>query len=257
MKVATPLPHPALPIPTPTAANTRLPAIAGTGPTNEPAVTLAVKDTSRQPTVVALPVSAVNSLSVQRTLASPASQPSTPSVALTLEPPKPAVPGQPQTVAAPAMTAVRELEVVHRDAQVLEISYPVARIEVDDETICKVLATESTNLLLLGIGKGTTSLTVWPQPGSLDLPPQQYRVSVRDAWSVDAADMRNRNLLDEAQASLSELFPDSALSLRSHSNGSLSVFGKAQSNDQAKQIIQLVRKMFLVPVIDRIAVTTP
>jgi hypothetical protein len=69
--------------------------------------------------------------------------------------------------------------------------------------------------------------------------------------------MRNRNLLDEAQASLLELFPDSALTLRSHTNGSLSVLGKAQSNDQAKQIIQLVRKMFLVPVIDRIAVTTP
>jgi Flp pilus assembly secretin CpaC len=146
---------------------------------------------------------------------------------------------------------------MHRDAQVLEISFPVARIEVDDETICKVLATESTNLLVLGIAKGTTILTVWPQSGSLDLPPQRYRVSVRDAWSEDAADMRNRNLLDEAQASLLELFPDSALTLRSHTNGSLSVLGKAQSNDQAKQIIQLVRKMFLVPVIDRIAVTTP
>ncbi len=257
-KMVEPLTLPALPVPAQTAANRPLPSTAGTGPTSEPAVTVAAKDASRQPTVVALPVSAVNSLPVQRTLASSASQPLAASVPPTPGVPTPTSPQPSQPVAtAPVTTDVRELEVMHRDAQVLEISFPVARIEVDDETICKVLATESTNLLVLGIAKGTTILTVWPQSGSLDLPPQRYRVSVRDAWSEDAADMRNRNLLDEAQASLLELFPDSALTLRSHTNGSLSVLGKAQSNDQAKQIIQLVRKMFLVPVIDRIAVTTP
>jgi hypothetical protein len=158
----------------------------------------------------------------------------------------------------PTARDIKPLEVIYRSVQTIELGRSLKNIEVEDESVCKAIITDATSVLVLGLNKGTSKLTIWsnsPESGFAE--GQTYEVTVRDAWSPVAGDRRNVTTIEEAQLSLAEIFPSANVNLKSLSNGSLAVFGKADSNDQAKQIVQLVRKMFLVPVIDRIAVTTP
>ncbi len=82
-------------------------------------------------------------------------------------------------------------------------------------------------------------------------------MTVRDAWSNEAGEARNVNAISEAEQSLAEMFPNAEILLKSNASGGLAIIGKVGSKEEAKQIVQLVRKMFLVPVLDRIAVASP
>ncbi len=153
---------------------------------------------------------------------------------------------------------LKTIEVLHRNSQTIEIGRPIARIDIQDESVCKALATEGTSIILMGLSKGQTTFTVWTAAGREEpATPESYRVNVCDAWAMESVENRTLQSIEKVQESLSELFPTAEIRLKSNSNGGLIIYGTAQSNEQARKISQLVRKAFLVPVIDRVAVVSP
>jgi hypothetical protein len=151
----------------------------------------------------------------------------------------------------------RMVEIIQRSAETVDIGRPIAQIEIGDESICKVLATESTTLIIFGLEKGSTTVTLWPYSTDGVGLPERFEITVRDAWSSDSNDSRNSNSIAEAEQSLTQMFPNAQLKLKAYPSGGLVILGRASSNEEAKQIALLVRKMFLVPVLDRVAVATP
>jgi len=154
------------------------------------------------------------------------------------------------------LTVNTNVELLYRDVQNIKISGAVERVIVDDESVCKAMVSDSNGIMLLGIGQGKTLVKVWLATSDATGPRlQKIDVTVREAWEARAS--QHVSTFAEATQSIAELFPTARIALRSNENGSLTIFGRADSDEQAKQIASLVRKMFLVPVQDRIATATP
>ncbi len=79
-----------------------------------------------------------------------------------------------------------------------------------------------------------------------------FEVTVREAWE-NKVPQKEATFADASQT-IAEMFPNAKILIRSNTNGSITLLGRTDTEDQAKQIASLVRKMFLVPVEDRIAV---
>ncbi len=148
------------------------------------------------------------------------------------------------------------VEMAYRDAQNVKLPGSIERVVVSDESICKAMVSDANGIVLLGIGQGKTQIKVWlTSDNHSESRLQQIYVTVREAWEAKAPQAITS--YEEATQSLSELFPTAKIAIRSTENGSLTIFGRADSDEQAKQIASLVRKMFLVPVQDRIATVNP
>jgi Flp pilus assembly secretin CpaC len=144
---------------------------------------------------------------------------------------------------------------MYRDVQSVKTPGSIERVVVDDETVCKAMVSDTNGLILLGLGQGKTQVKVWlAEDNQAGTRLQQIEVTVREPWEVRAS--QSVASYADATQSLAELFPTARIAIRSNENGSLTIFGKAESDEQAKQIASLVRKMFLVPVQDRIATAT-
>jgi Pilus formation protein N terminal region len=209
-----------------------------------------VKALNDLPAVVALPVSRVSSVpvsneSIQDELVrSPAMASQTASSPL----------GQPRS----KPSNLKTVEVHYQNSQTIEIGRSVTRIDIEDESVCRALATKGTSIILMGLNKGQTIITVWSTSGYEETATSEsYRINVCDAWAIDSVENHTLNSIASVQESLSQLFPSAEILLKSNSNGSLTIYGKAPSDEQARKIAQLVRKMFLVPVADRVAVISP
>jgi len=144
------------------------------------------------------------------------------------------------------------VSVAIRNVQVLTLQHNVNQVKIEDENICKVITSDPNNLIVIGAAIGECKLAVWTNDSSSrETEPQIYKVVVRDTWG-DAT--KNTVSIEDANKSLATMFPDSTVVIKSGADGALFVQGKASTNESAKRIIMLVRKMFLVPVQDRIAV---
>lgn len=148
------------------------------------------------------------------------------------------------------------VEFARRSVHKLDLTGSVERVSVDDDSICKALISETNEIMLLGVGQGSTKLKVWLVSGAtVNQPPKVIDIIVHESWTT--ATHASSISLSEATKTIADLFPSSKIAIKPLENGSLTVFGTVNSNEQAKQVAALVRKMFLVPVQDRIAVSTP
>jgi len=144
------------------------------------------------------------------------------------------------------------VSVALRNVQVLTLHRGVNQVKIEDETVCKVITSDPNNLIVIGAAIGECKLAVWTNDtNGSEAEPQIYKVVVRETWG-DAT--KNIVSIEDANQSIATMFPGSSVVIKSGVDGSLFVQGKAPTNESAKQIIMLVRKMFLVPVQDRIAV---
>jgi Flp pilus assembly secretin CpaC len=145
------------------------------------------------------------------------------------------------------------VEMVFRDVHNMKIDGVIENIAVDDESICKALISDTNGIILLGVGRGKTQIKLWLTSSGQSTPTLQFiDVAVNEPWA--ASSQQHTTTFSEAAQSIAELFPTAKIALRSNENGSLTIYGRSDSEEQAKQIASLVRKMFLVPVQDRIAV---
>ena len=143
--------------------------------------------------------------------------------------------------------AIVELECL--TATNMELSGKLNAIAVQDENVCKVMQNERT-LSLVGNQVGTTLVQIWT--ADLGDKPQVMRVHVSQPGGKVHA---TKNEVNDIKQVIAQGFPRAVVSIVSKEDGMIEVRGTTDSEESAKRILELVRKLYLVPVKDKLMVT--
>ncbi|RLT14625.1 MAG: hypothetical protein DWI26_06435 [Planctomycetota bacterium] len=129
----------------------------------------------------------------------------------------------------------------------VQVPGPISRLHVVDSSVCQVVC------------NGNRLFIVADQPGQTIIEanmgkhqkPLHMKVVVERPWARGKSASVN---LDQMQAIVSHLAPTAEITVQPSDEGSLIVTGFAQSNQQAKKVLEAIRKMVLVPVVDQVEV---
>lgn len=140
----------------------------------------------------------------------------------------------------------RLLELSPRQASHIRTSFEVEKAIAVDQEICDVVQFSGHELAIIGKQPGRTHVRVWfkQQQHSTN-----YLVTVRSPIPNGADDIQ----CDKLRRVIEEMFPGARVEIVQDGNR-LIVNGTASSNDEALQIVSLVRRLRLMPVIDRVVV---
>ena len=134
-------------------------------------------------------------------------------------------------------------------ATTMNLAGNLIAIAVQDESICKALHNERT-LSLVGNQSGTTLVQVWTtEPVSM---PQVVRVNVSLPWGKTQA---TRSEVKDIEQVIAQGFPRADVKILNNEDGTFEVRGTTDSEESARRILELVRKLYLVPVKDRLTVS--
>jgi hypothetical protein len=177
------------------------------------------------------PVSAGNRASAERTQAS-LPQRSKPNIEITGE-----------------MRQGPAINVHLRDVSMRQADAPIADLSVEQTEICRLIQTGPATYTILGLEAGTTRIAVITSraDGKHDVQISQVTVDGR----VGGASKGVSELAQEISHSLALLYPQYAIDV-DFLDKSLIVQGEVGSEAEAKQVLNLVRKASLLPVIDRL-----
>jgi hypothetical protein len=146
-----------------------------------------------------------------------------------------------------APSATVELECL--TAASMDLPGKLTALAVQDESVCKVLH-NGRSVSLVGNQVGTTLVQIWTS--ELGDNPQIIRVNVaHQRGKVQAT----RNEVKDIKQVIAQSFPRADVNITSNEDGSIEVRGTTDSEESAKRILDLVRKLYLVPVKDKLAVT--
>jgi len=129
----------------------------------------------------------------------------------------------------------------------VQVPGTISRLHVVDSSVCQVVC------------NGNRLFIVADQPGQTIIEanmgkhqkPLHMKVMVERPWARGKSASVN---LDQMQAIVSHLAPTAEITVQPSDEGSLIVTGFAQSNQQAKKVLEAIRKMVLVPVVDQVEV---
>ncbi len=134
-------------------------------------------------------------------------------------------------------------------ATAMDLPGKLVAIAVQDENVCKALHNERT-VSLVGNQPGTTLVQIWTE--DLGDKPQVIKVNVAQQggkYQATATEVRDINQL------ISHSFPRANVSIVSKEDGGIEVAGTTESEETARRILELVRKLYLVPVKDKLIVS--
>ncbi len=143
---------------------------------------------------------------------------------------------------------VATIEMESQSATALEIPGNVRAVAVENEDVCRVLHTERT-ISIVGSKQGSSLIQVWTT--ELKDAPQVLRVNVSQPWQTPNA---NSGDLKEVKQALAQAFPRSNLKLLKQDDGTLEVRGTTENEETARRVLEMVRKLCLVPVKDKVTV---
>jgi pilus assembly protein CpaC len=130
-----------------------------------------------------------------------------------------------------------EMEIIHRRSQLIVARAPIARIAVADPSVVDIVQYSPSEIGIIGMSLGTTTLTMWFD-NSRD--PLIYLVEViRDPTFED----RLRNDFGKLEKQLRILFPNSKVFLIPLQQR-LIVKGQARDAEEAARILQIVRSSY-------------
>ncbi|MDA1163301.1 MAG: pilus assembly protein N-terminal domain-containing protein, partial [Planctomycetota bacterium] len=130
-----------------------------------------------------------------------------------------------------------EMEIIHRRSQLIVARAPIARIAVADPSVVDIVQYSPSEIGIIGMSLGTTTLTMWFD-NSRD--PLIYLVEViRDPTFED----RLRNDFGKLEKQLRILFPNSKVFLVPLQQR-LIVKGQARDAEEAARILQIVRSSY-------------
>ena len=145
-----------------------------------------------------------------------------------------------------ALSATVELECL--SATSMDLTGKITTLAVQDESVCKVLHNGRT-VSLVGNQVGTTLVQIWTS--ELGDTPQVIRVNVaQQRGKVQAT----RNEVKDIKQVITQGFPRADVNIISKQDGAIEVLGTTDSEESAKRILELVRKLYLVPVKDKLTV---
>lgn len=143
---------------------------------------------------------------------------------------------------------VATIEMESQSATALEIPGNVRAVAVENEDVCRVIHTERT-ISIVGSKQGSSLIQVWTT--ELKDAPQLLRVNVSQPWQTPNAKPGD---LAEVKQALAQAFPRANLKLLKQEDGTLEVRGTTENEDTARRVLEMVRKLCLVPVKDRVTV---
>ncbi|MBM3967446.1 MAG: hypothetical protein FJ308_20685 [Planctomycetes bacterium] len=149
-------------------------------------------------------------------------------------------------VAAPSGNGAL-VQIESQAASEILIDGNITKIAVGDESICRALASNGRIFVVAG-QLGETTIEVHTSNNSA---PKLYQVQVVAPWQKANQGLSD---IDQLRVAISNAVPDADIEFQSQADGSLVVRGTVGSEDQAKRVLELTRKLMLVPVLDRVDV---
>jgi hypothetical protein len=162
-------------------------------------------------------------------------------------------PGAQVLITTGPMTIPAEHEVTEKvnlesqDIRALQVTGTISRLHVIDSSICQVVC-NGHRLFIVADQTGETMIEV--NMGKLHKP-MYIKVVVQRPWARSSSASVS---LEQMQAIVTRLAPSADVTVQPTEDGNLVVSGFAENNQQAKKVLEAIRKMVLVPVIDRIEI---
>ena len=150
---------------------------------------------------------------------------------------------------ASKQSSIAAVELECLGATTIDLSGKLVAVAVQDESVCKALHNERT-VSLVGNQVGTTLVQIWT--ADLGNKPQVIRVNVSQPWGKVQATRSDVNSIKQV---IAQGFPRSDVNIVSKDDGTFEVRGTTDSEESARRILELVRKLYLVPVKDKLTVS--
>jgi hypothetical protein len=143
----------------------------------------------------------------------------------------------------------RSIELESQSATAFDIPGTIKSVAVQDEDVCRALYNERT-ISFVGDKSGSTLVQIWT--GENKDVPQLVKVTVSQPWQKPTStpsDMR------DVRQVIAQAFPSANVNIITNEDGTMEVRGTADTEDQAVRILEIVRKLCLVPVKDKVTVS--
>jgi hypothetical protein len=134
-----------------------------------------------------------------------------------------------------------------QDIRALQVTGTISRLHVVDSSICQVVC-NGNRLFIVADQTGETMIEV--NMGKMHKP-MYVKVVVQKPWARSSSASVS---LDQMQAIVSRLAPNADVTVQPTEEGSLVVKGFTDNNQQARKVLEAIRKMVLVPVIDQLEI---
>ncbi|MFM8570589.1 MAG: hypothetical protein ACKOAU_03230 [Pirellula sp.] len=134
-----------------------------------------------------------------------------------------------------------------QDIRALQVTGTISRLHVVDSSICQVVC-NGNRLFIVADQTGETMIEV--NMGKMHKP-MYVKVVVQKPWARSSSASVS---LDQMQAIVSRLAPTADVTVQPTEEGSLVVKGFTDNNQQARKVLEAIRKMVLVPVIDQLEI---
>ena len=149
--------------------------------------------------------------------------------------------------ASQSVAAVIELESLA--ATNIDLTGKLTGLAVQDESVCKVIQSDRM-VSLVGNQVGSTLVQIWT--ADLGDKPQIVRVNVtqkKGQIQTGHDDVKNIKQV------IAQNFPRAEVNIINLQDGGIEVRGATESEESAKRILELIRKVYLVPVKDKLTVS--
>lgn len=155
----------------------------------------------------------------------------------------------PRSTPKPSYTAEQlekalAVELESQSAREILFDVPVDRILVSDEKVCRAMASDG-RVYLVGLELGESTIEVKPKDG---MESRLLQVKVVGPWQRSHGAMDLNQLIHAIQP----LSPNGNLTVQARNDGSLVVRGSVDNKETAKRIMEVIRKLILVPVVDNL-----
>ena len=146
-------------------------------------------------------------------------------------------------------TPVKTIELESQTASAMDLPSSINAVAIQNEDVCCVLYNQRT-ASVVGNQTGSTLVLIWTDESKES--PLVMRVNVSQPWQKpiskpsDARDVRQV---------IAETFPSSNINVLTNEDGTIEVRGTTDSEASAVRILEIVRKLCLVPVKDKVTVS--
>lgn len=150
-------------------------------------------------------------------------------------------------VSSPELERAMLVNVDTQSTHEIALDFPIQSVVVDDKNVCRAMASGGC-VCIVGLSLGESIIEI--KPTDSQQPTRFLRVKVTSPWQRTgvAAD------LDQLVQAIQPLNSSGELSVRALEDGSIVVRGKVDNEEVAKRIMELTRKLILVPVVDKLEI---
>lgn len=144
-------------------------------------------------------------------------------------------------------SAIIELE--SRTAKAVDILGGIKAVTIENEDVCRILH-DARTMSLVGNQSGTTLVQIWTNEAKET--PMMVRVNVSQPWQKSNSKPTD---VPDVKLAVAQAFPNAKVDVFTNADGTLEVRGTTDSEDTAIRILEIVRKVCLVPVKDNVTVS--